>query len=312
MEEIDKLKVSVIIPTYMRGKELCRLLEQLLTQDRPADEILVINQTPEHEPETKGLLECLSKENKIRLFQQDMPHSTIARNHGIKESKGDILIVVDDDVLVEKDFIKAHLANYEDENISGVSGVILSKANPALSDEAPQEVFSEPLGWEDLPFNYGVRRETILMVGCNFSIRKHMAMKIRGFDTNFMEPFNREDSDFSWRVYCAGGVVVRDPLAKVFHLYAPYGGCRFSRDKWHLPFVNQLQNDFYYYIKNFLGKYPLQVLFIILKGFRQWVLNKGNIVNPYFLFLAGVRFSSALTKAVYLVLRGPRLIDNDN
>jgi hypothetical protein len=32
----------------------------------------------------------------------------------------------------------------------------------------------------------GVRRETIPMVGWNFSIRKSVANKVRGFDANFL------------------------------------------------------------------------------------------------------------------------------
>ena len=48
----SRLSVSVAIPTYNRERVLIDTIEHVLAQNPPADEVLVIDQTEEHEPET--------------------------------------------------------------------------------------------------------------------------------------------------------------------------------------------------------------------------------------------------------------------
>lgn len=301
--EKDNLKASVIIPTYNREKELRQILELLSKQDRPADEILVIDQTPNHEPQTKMLLEEFVRENKIRLLCQDKASLSMARNYGIRESRGDILIFIDDDVLFESNFIKAHLNNYADKDVDGVSGMVLSPEIPEPTENIRPDLFDHPFGWLDFPLNFSRRTKTILMVGCNFSIKKSMAIKVRGSDNNFIGSARCEDNDFSWRVFCAGGRIVHDPLVKVFSLSTAYGGCRFLRERWHLPSVDELQNVLYFYLKDFSLCYKM---LSIIKKFRQWVLNKGNLANPYYFFVAFMRFGIALVRAINLWASGSK------
>lgn len=98
------MKVSVIIPTYNRKKLLYHCIKNLLDQTQPPDEIIVIDDASTDGTENLAIL----KEVKfIKLNNRIGPAG--ARNIGIKKANGDIIIFVDSDVLVDKNFIADHL-----------------------------------------------------------------------------------------------------------------------------------------------------------------------------------------------------------
>jgi glycosyltransferase involved in cell wall biosynthesis len=59
--------ISVIIPTYGREEPLRDTLEDVLKQDYPAFEVLVVDQSPTHQPETQAYLEQLANRVKSTL-----------------------------------------------------------------------------------------------------------------------------------------------------------------------------------------------------------------------------------------------------
>jgi len=110
--------LSIIICTYNRDKYIYNLLQSLALNNFPAElyEIVLIDNN------------CTDKtEEKCKQFQQDYPHINFnyfveqnqglsyARNRGIKEAKGDILIYVDDDALVNKEYLSTYYELFEKE-----------------------------------------------------------------------------------------------------------------------------------------------------------------------------------------------------
>ncbi|MBI2478234.1 MAG: glycosyltransferase [Planctomycetia bacterium] len=53
MNEQSRKSIAVGIPTYCRGEVLLDTLRQVLQQSPLADEIIVVDQTPEHAPATQ-------------------------------------------------------------------------------------------------------------------------------------------------------------------------------------------------------------------------------------------------------------------
>ncbi|HBL10481.1 MAG TPA: glycosyltransferase, partial [Cyanobacteria bacterium UBA11162] len=83
--------ISVIIPTYgpnapSRDKLLRDTLANVLEQDYPSFEILVVDQTPTHEPETQAYLEHLTKEKKISWYRVNWASLPGARNYGVRRA----------------------------------------------------------------------------------------------------------------------------------------------------------------------------------------------------------------------------------
>jgi GT2 family glycosyltransferase len=295
---MDEPTLSVIIPTYGREDVLCHTLQQLLGQDRPPDEILVIDQTPQHEPATEAFLNQLATEGTIRLIHQDMPSASRARNRGIMEATGDILLFLDDDILIEKDFVRAHLHNFHDPSVAAVTGAIWSERGQMLPliHEPPAITQQQPLGWMQMPPNLAFRTEKILVLSGNCSVRRSVAQHIGGFDENYGRYDYHADFDFGWRIHRAGGKILHEPRAGIHHLAAPRGGCRVMRQRTPVPEVEELRPKFYFFLKNFPTYHSAAP---ILKLLRQQVVNRANILQPHYLVVSLWRALVALARAGY-------------
>src|SRR4029079_10494087 len=94
------LAISVIIPTYRREAPLRRCLADLLAQRHPAFEVLVVDQSPDHEPETWAVLRALPPHAQhVRLPR---PSVTAAVNVGVRMAKAPLLLFLDDDIEIRE------------------------------------------------------------------------------------------------------------------------------------------------------------------------------------------------------------------
>lgn len=280
-------KVSVIIPTYQREEVLCEAITRLLEQSYKPDEIIVIDQTSCHKVETRAFLDRAEAEGKIRVTFQGEPSATKARNRGINESKSDVLLFIDDDVLFSDDFVLNHLRNYTlDPDIGLVAGQ-LRPGTGGIEDCVPTKILAHPLHYILLGKNYSLRLEGVIAApGGNFSVRRHVAIAVGGFDEQFTGSPLYEDTDFWIRVRNAGYKVVFDPLpwaqdrpmpggrrAGVFNI--EYDGlvCRCYYAWRHLL---PTQIAFWQYICHFV--------------LRPFVFCKKYLLRPYLLPYAFARF----------------------
>src|SRR5205085_4668716 len=78
--------VSVVIPTYQREGVLLDTIDYLLRLEPPPAEILIVDQTPEHERETALRLARLESAGQIRHLRLPEPSITRAMNVGLREA----------------------------------------------------------------------------------------------------------------------------------------------------------------------------------------------------------------------------------
>src|SRR6266700_4320514 len=93
--------VSVIVPTYNRNNRLRQTLEHVLRQDYPRFEVVVVDQSEDHDHETAAYLSSISEQ--IRYCPLQVPNLPAARNVGISQSRGDIVVFFDDDLDIPRD-----------------------------------------------------------------------------------------------------------------------------------------------------------------------------------------------------------------
>src|SRR5215831_12773489 len=105
---INGTRISVVIPTYRRETVLLNTIRALLTLEPGPDEILVVDQTKQHAPETIESLNALSRANKIRWIQLPAPSITVAMNEGLKQANEDVVLFLDDDIIPSENLIEAH------------------------------------------------------------------------------------------------------------------------------------------------------------------------------------------------------------
>jgi len=91
----DKVLVSVVIPTYNRGYVVGQAIDSILNQTYHNTEIVVVD-----DGSTDNTLEKLKQYgDRIRVVSQRNSGPSVARNHGIRASRGEIVAFLDSDDL---------------------------------------------------------------------------------------------------------------------------------------------------------------------------------------------------------------------
>lgn len=120
--------ISVVIPTYYREEALRDSIADILKQDYANFEVIVVDQTPKHEPEIQAYLEEMATAGKIKWFRLDWASLPGARNYGVRRSEGEIILFIDDDVQLKPGFLSAHVKNYlQNPEVGAVAGRVFDR-----------------------------------------------------------------------------------------------------------------------------------------------------------------------------------------
>jgi GT2 family glycosyltransferase len=234
--------ISVIIPTYGREEPLRDSLEDVLKQDYPNFEVLVVDQTSKHQPEVQAYLEELAAASKIQWFRVDWASLPGARNYAVRRSSGDIILFIDDDVQIPPGFLAAHAKNYlEKPEVGAVAGRVFDRMKLADSAQGrtqgdgpyktieylPPQAMDPGIAWYYIDLVHTVKPQQVLTArGCNMSFRREIFTKYGlWFDERFRGSAVREESDFCLRLRQTGYKIWYDPDASLVHLGEETGGC---------------------------------------------------------------------------------------
>ena len=215
--------VSIVIPTYRRPDALEATLDRLLKLDYPAEHLEVIVVDDGADAETQRLVERFAAERpSFRYVAQQQQGAAAARNHGAREASGDVLIFLDDDMLVEPDHVREHLAT------RARFGDCLVNGHWEFSAEALEAMAGSPFGefriWVENWVKEGIPKTPLEgsavqptdVTAANLSIRRGTFWELGGFDENF--PFaGCEDQDFSYRAEQAGHPFVYNEDIRLLH-----------------------------------------------------------------------------------------------
>lgn len=261
-------KVSVIIPTLGREEALLNTVTDLIDLEYPGLEIIVIDQT---EKSSLRVLDFIHQHQKIiNYIRTNHKSSPKARNLGVKNAIGEILLFVDDDVAIrENNFINYHLENYKDTRVGMVGGRVVYdfKEEPPNKKNAGKLKF---LGLKEVTnFNSDLRQEIDFVYGCNFSCRKSVYRAVGGYNDIYIGNAHMEETDLSQQVKKAGYKIVFDPKAVLRHVRTETGGNRVN-DIYEFRYW-LVHNETVFYLKN----YPkaLFPLFFVTKFL--WAISSG-------------------------------------
>jgi GT2 family glycosyltransferase len=302
--------IAVAIPTYLREEVLVQTIRQVLSQEPPADEILIIDQSPTHTPETIARLSEWEGKGLIRLVHHTPPNLPGARNRAIRETHCEIVLFIDDDVSIPKDFVGTHRRNFLDQNVWAIAGRVLQEdlKEPSLARPWPRL-----LDHRFFPLDSKVRKENVVAFrGCNHSIRVDRISAIGGYDDNYIGWAFREESDLAIRIWKSNGLIIYDPEAWVVHLRAPAGGCRLNAQstgfkEWGLSFPAN-----YFACRHlFPGMWFWRD--ILISNVRRYVLRKTNVLRPWRLPWALASYIYAVGRAIaFSIRKGKSLPQSSN
>jgi len=136
-------------------------------------------------------------------------------NRGVKEAKGEFVVLLNNDVIPQKGFLEPALKHF---NNPKVFAVCFNETQDEWGSWA--RIF-----WQLGFFNYLPGKETNKphisgwASGGSAVFRKSMWKKLKGFDKIY-EPFYWEDLDLSYRAWKRGWKIIWEPKAKVEHHHA--------------------------------------------------------------------------------------------
>lgn len=286
--------ISVIIPTYRREEILLDTLKYLCELNPAPGEIILVDQTSRHQDHVQEKLASLEKNGNIRWIRLSAPSIPHAMNVGLKEAKNEIVLFLDDDIIPDKELIKAHLcAHAEGHNI--VAGQVLQPGEEPLSDD----------GSGGFRFCSNRRQWVNEFIGGNFSVNRNMAIKLGGFDENFVHVAYRFETEFSDRALSVGEKILFESAASIRHLKVPSGGTRSYGE--HLKTIKPSHTvGAYYYL---LRSKRIKSRFFKMAGrcFRS-IRTRHHLHNPWWIPLTLVSEFLGFLWAIFLFLRGPRYI----
>lgn len=125
-------RVSILICTRNRYNDLKSCIESIISSypSYQYNELIIVDSS-DNKSIRSANQELANKYGFIYLYEPRKGLS-IARNTGIKNSSGNIIVFADDDFIVDKNWIKNLIKNYDDENVMCCTGRMLaSNANEA-------------------------------------------------------------------------------------------------------------------------------------------------------------------------------------
>ncbi len=197
--------ISVVVVSYGRTDTLLDAVDDLLAQDYEHFDVTVVDQNPTVNERLAA--KSKSSDGRLQVLRLDPPHMCVARNVGIRETRGDIVIFVDDDIRCAPDLIRSYVSSFTNDQIGGVGGWI--------DADIPEFIWHPPEG--------PVRAA----IGCNMTFRRDVLEQVGGFDTNLQPPATYGDEiELAARVKRAGFTIYSAPTARVFHRVDSKGGLR--------------------------------------------------------------------------------------
>ncbi len=133
----------------------------------------------------------------------------IARNIGLREARGEIVVFTDADCVAEPDWLARLTAPYADFRVSVVGGAVVFETGNYWTLADNLSSFHEFLGGTPP----GPR---VHLPSLNLSARREVLSAVGGFDERYPLPAG-EDSDLSYRLRAAGHTLLFEPAARVRH-----------------------------------------------------------------------------------------------
>jgi GT2 family glycosyltransferase len=319
------LSCSIVIPTRNRKDDLQELLQSILKQAALPKEVIVVDDSEDES--TKDLI----KKTRNYFTRKGIPlnylrgneHSrsiSAARNKGASVASGDVICFLDDDVILDKNYLKANLRIYDlYEDAKGVQGYIINWLPYSTLGNAISKIcfnfprnFFEKDKCRTFPFSYPHSPTRVIecewLIGANSSYKKEVLKEFE-FDENLKDYSMCEDIDFSYRISKKyGNSLYLSPYAKIIHKQS--SASRTSGKKFIIVLISystyffykdvrqSLKNNIIFYwgffvgrlIPKLLAKDPNEIWLLIkaeLMALRHWKeIKKGDFDSAIQEFLA--------------------------
>ena len=212
------MKLTIVVPTYNRSEMLGRALRGLLNQTLPAKQyeiVIVDDGSTDSTPQV--VAEIGAPEWRLRYFRQENRGPAAARNHGVREARGEIILFTGDDCIPDERLLEEHLRAHDAEGDIGVIGHVAWHPELKVTafmmflEEGVQFGFKRIEDPEDVPY--------WAFYTSNCSLHRRWLEMAGGFDEDFKHAA-WEDIELAYRLSQRGFRIIYRPAALTYHLHA--------------------------------------------------------------------------------------------
>lgn len=173
--------LSIIIPTLNEEKYLPRLLRSIKSQDFEDFEIIVSDGNSQDQTQS------IAKKFNAKLVINQKRSPAHQRNHGAEFAQGSILLFLDADAILPKNFLSSVINEFINKNL-----------DIASFDFEPdtKKILYKLYAWFYISVCFIFQYIKPVSIGAGIMIKKNLHEKINGFDPNI---FIGEDHDYSQR-----------------------------------------------------------------------------------------------------------------
>jgi cellulose synthase/poly-beta-1,6-N-acetylglucosamine synthase-like glycosyltransferase len=195
--------ISIIIPAYNAAKTLPACLAALQLQTQPPDEIIVVDDGSQDQTTR------VAREYGANLFEQSHQGPAAARNLGINQSRGDIVLFTDADCEPVPTWVAEMMRPFDDPRVVGVKGSYRTHQQERVARLVQCE-FEER-------YDRLERLETIDFIDTSSAaFRLTVLREMGGFDPSFPKAVS-EDAELSYRLSLTGCRMIFNRKAVVYH-----------------------------------------------------------------------------------------------
>lgn len=222
--------VSVCIPTKDRPEDLKRCIEALLKQTVLPAEIVVIDDGNLPVETYRKLVEPVTQ---FKYYKKDFPSSAASKNMAKKLAAHELILILDDDTVAEKDYLQKILEVFEkdtEHRIGLVGGLTVNRKRSSLGEKLYKRFFlldnGKPGRIQPWAFQTGFdeveREEEVQWLSTAVSCFRREVLEEFSFYVHHQGRVALEDVDFGWKVSRKYKIVLT-PAARIYHFHSPGG-----------------------------------------------------------------------------------------
>lgn len=234
------IRISLIIPTYNRSALLARVLTSLAGQTlEPSawEAVIVNNNSTDNTGKVAGKFIGENPHLNVRLVTERRQGVSYARNRGIEETSGDLIVAIDDDEEMNPGFLEAYLRFFEEYPDAAAAG---GKMTPLFDGDPPKwlsPITMRPVaGFPDLGKDVKLMRGGNYPYGGNMGIRRSALRRHGVFRPGLGRSgyvlLGGEEKDLFRRLRKAGEKIYYIPDAEIYHLIPP--------ERWTREYIERI------------------------------------------------------------------------
>jgi len=246
------MKASIVIVHFGNYKPTAKCISSIYktSKDVKDFEVIVIDNNLDNSAQKK----LVNKFPKTIYAKSDKNNYCHALNFGIKKSKGEIIVILNPDTIVKKNWLSEILKPFKNKKNGGVTSKVLFRKTKKINSLGIEEI--DNFYYRDLGINEDddtnlKQKEIKFASGASVAYRKKALLECGLFDEDFI--MYVEDVDMGMKMRKKGWKLVMNPRSVILHDF--HG----TANKVDLPWYFCNRNRFLLIAKYYPGKFAKQI-----------------------------------------------------